>query len=212
MLFPSHDREVGFSIAKVNPRKENSYSRTSYQFLQVLDLNIVDIAKLCEPTINWFRDISGGNAKAMLLYATGETAFEAKDFDKMDATVKAVLLNPLLSRDNYVQERFTKSIEKKIKESFIDSILINANYQFMVADPYYQACHLFGLENKEPILKDGEHYSEYWLNKGIKTVGAIRSPIVHHSEFNVLNFQDREDTHRWFSHIHSGIIFPANGS
>lgn len=202
--------ELGFSIAKVNLKEEKSYSRTSYQFLQVLDLNEKDVAELCEPTINWFRDISGGNYRDMLLFATGEHNFKPEDFSKMDVTVKALLLNPELSRDKYIQNKFIKMIDKKKKESYMANILINANYQFMVSDPYYQACHLFGIE-RQPLLKEGEHYSEYWLNKGIKTVSAVRSPIVHHSEFNVLNLQDSEEVLDWYSHIHSGIIFPANG-
>jgi hypothetical protein len=202
--------QLGFSIAKVNPKNDNAYSRTSYQFLQVLDLNDGDIATLCEPTINWFRNISGGNANEMLLYATGETNFEIKDFEKMDISTKAILLNPALARDKYIQEKFIKTIEKKKKESYIGNILINANYQFMVGDPFYQACHIFK-SSTPPLLNDGEHYSEYWINKGVKKVGAIRSPIVHHSEFNVLNLQDGEEVKKWFSHIHSGVIFPANG-
>ncbi len=206
-----YQNNLGFSIAKVNPKKENSHSRTSYQFLQVLKLNNIDIANLCEPTIEWFRNISGRKPEDMLLYASGENNLEPKDFKKMDASVKAILLNPSLSRDRYIQDKFIKTIEKKKKESYMGSLLINANYQFMIADPYYQACHMFGLDS-EPILKENEHYSEYWLNKGINKVGAIRSPIVHHSEFNILNLQDRKDTRKWFSHIHSGIIFPANGA
>lgn len=205
-----HTNNLGFSVAKVNPKKESSHSRTSYQFLQVLNLDDIDIANLCEPMINWFRDISGGSPENMLLYATGENGFEPKDFKKMDASVKAILLNPALSRDKYVQEKFIKTIEKKKKESYMGSILINANYQFMIGDPYYQACHIFGLKNP-PLLEDGQHYSEYWTKKGLDTVGAIRSPIVHHSEFNVLHLQDNEETRKWYSHIHSGIIFPANG-
>jgi hypothetical protein len=205
-----HKNNLGFSIAKTNLKKENSHSRTSYQFLQVLNLTDIDIANLCEPTIDWFRNISGRSAEDMLLYATGENDLGLKDFRKMDVTVKAILLNPSLSRDRYIQEKFIKTIEKKKKESYMGSILINANYQFMIADPYYQACHIFKVD-KNPILKDGEHYSEYWLNKDVKRIGAIRSPIVHHSEFNILNLQDREDTRKWFRYIHSGIIFPANG-
>jgi len=205
-----HKNQLGFSIAKVNPKIENSYSRTSYQFLQVLNLNDSDIAKLCEPTVNWFRDISGGNAENMLLYATGETKFQPEDFDKMDVAVKAILLNPELARDRYIQGKFIKSIEKKKREAYMGSILINANYQFMIADPFYQACHIFGLK-KKPLLKDGEHYSEYWNERDIKKVAAIRSPIIHHSELNVLNFKNNKDTWKWYQHIHSGIIFPANG-
>jgi hypothetical protein len=201
---------LGFSIAKVNQKKEKSYSRTSYQFLQVLDLNDADIANLCEPTILWFRDVSGDNPENMLLYATGEHAFNLKEFRKSDISVKAILLNPELAKDKYIQNRFLKTISKKKKESYMGSLLINANYQFMVADPFYQACHIFNI-NHEPLLKDGEHYSEYWLEKGINKICAIRSPIVHHSEFNVLDLQDRKDTKEWFKYIHSGIIFPANG-
>lgn len=202
--------KLGFSIAKVNLKKEKSFSRTSYQFLQVLDLNDADIANLCEPTISWFRNISGNNPDDMLLYATGEHDFNLKDFKKADISVKAILLNPELAKDKYIQNRFVKTISKKKKESYMGSLLINANYQFMIADPYYQACHIFDIE-KEPMLKDGQHYSEYWLSRNIARIGAIRSPIVHHSEFNILELQDRKDTQEWFSHIHSGIIFPANG-
>jgi len=205
-----HENKLGFAIAKVNAKKDNSHSRTSYQFLQVLNLKETDIAKLCQPTIDWFREISGGTPEKMVLYATGETSFEPKDFKKMDIATKAILLNPSLSRDRYIQERFVKTIQKKKKDSYMGSILINANYQFMIGDPYYQACHVFNV-NKKPLLKKGQHYSEYWLKKGILKVVAIRSPIVHHSEVNVLNLQNNLDIAHWYQHIHSGIIFPTNG-
>ena len=202
--------KLGFGIAKVNPKTERSYSKTSYQFLQVLNLDDKDIAELCEPTVNWFRDISGGSRDAMLLYAIGEGNFEYKDFEKADASLKAIILNPDLARDKYIQQKFIKTVEKKKKDAYMGSILINANYQFMVADPYYQAAHMFGLDIP-PLLQDGSHYSEYWMNKGLDQVAAIRSPIVHHSEVGVLNFKYGFHTNYWYSYIHSGIIFPAYG-
>lgn len=205
-----HANKLGFSIAKMNSQYEKTYARTSYQFIQVLGLNDVQIAKLCEPTINWFRNISGLCAEDMLLYATGENNFKPKDFDKMDVTLKAILLKPSLTRDKYIQSKFIKTIEKKKKESFMGSILVNANYQFMVSDPFYQCSNMFNL-NIDPVLKEKEHYSEYWLSHGVKRVSAVRSPIVHHSEFNVLNFKDNELANKWYNHIHSGIIYPANG-
>lgn len=201
---------LGFSIAKVNPKVERSYSRTSYQFLQVLNLNDVDIARLCEPTIDWFRNISGGSAMDMLLYATGENMFTEEDFKRMDVITKAILLDPLLSRDKYIQERFSKTVEKRKKESYMGGILINANYQFMIADPYFQAATIFN-PNALPLLIEGEYFSNYWNEKGVEKVAAIRSPIVHHSEFNVLTFRKDDKVQKWFSHIKSGIIYPANG-
>lgn len=204
------DNKLGFSVTKVNPKRENTYSRTSYQFLQILDLNDADISDLCKPTVDWFRDIQGESADNMLLYALGETNFDIGSFSKMDLSVKAVAINKKLARDRYIHNRFNSTIDKKKKESYMGSILINANYQFMVSDPYYQACHIFGLDC-EPLLKENEHYADYWLNLGINKVGAIRSPIVHHSEFNILNFKDTDETRFWYQHIKSGIIFPTNG-
>lgn len=204
------ENKLGFSVTKVNPKEENTYSRTSYQFLQVLSLNETDIATLCEPTLNWYRDIQGESQENMLLYALGETNFDLDTLPKMDASIKALAINPEMTRDRYIYKKFASSIDKKKRESYMGNLFINANYQFMISDPYYQACHLFGIEC-DPLLKDREHYSHYWLDLGIKNVGAIRSPIVHHSEFNILNFQDREDANFWYQHIKSGIIFPANG-
>lgn len=205
-----HKNKLGFSITKVNPKKENTSTRTSYQFLQVLNLTDTDIAELCEPTISWFRDISGNNPDSMILYALGETNFTPGDYKKLDPTVKAIMINPKLSNDKYIQKKFRGTLFKKRREAFKGSLYVNSNYQFMIADPYYQACHLFGIDCP-PLLNRGEHYSNYWLSKGVKQVAAIRSPIVHHSEVNILNFKDIEETSEWYSHIKSGIIFPANG-
>jgi len=150
-------------------------------------------------------------ADKMLLYATGEGNITPDDYAQLDPPIKALLMNHELAHDRYVRNKFLRSITKKKKESYMGSLLINANYQFMVSDPYYQACHIFGLE-QEPLLKEGEYYSEYWLKRNCQSsTGHIRSPIVHHSELNILNFRDDEQLKYWYQYLHSGIVFPANG-
>lgn len=205
-----HENKLGFSIAKVNQKEEKSYSRTSYQFLQVLRLSDADIAELCRPTVDWFRNLTGAGADEMVLYATGEGNVTPDKFRHMDAYVKALVINPYLVYDKYIQTRFNRSLNKKKRDSYMGSVLINANYQFMISDPYLQACHIFGLD-KEPLLKEHEHYCKYWIDKGVERVAAVRSPIVHHSEVGILNMQDREDVKKWYKHIYSGVVYPANG-
>lgn len=206
-----NSNQLGFSIARINPKKEKTYAKTSYQFLQVLNLSDIDIAKLCEPTLEWFRNVSGNSAEDMILYATGEHSFEPRDFEKADITTKAIMLNPALAKDKYIQSKFIKTIEKKKKESYMGNLIVNGNYQFMISDPYYQACHIFKLENEKPLLNDKEHYSQYWSKKGLNKVVAVRSPIVHHSEVNILNLQYNEKINYWYKYMYSGIVFPANG-
>ena len=209
-IYNCKKNKLGFSIAKVNPKEEKSHSRTSYQFLQILNLNDGEIANLCSPTLDWFRNLIGWDINSMLLYATGENKFKPEDFDKLDTTVQAIMINPELAKDKYIRKKFKKSLRKKIKESYMGKLLINANYQFMISDPYAQAQHLFGIE-LNPLLNKGEYYSKYWTDKGVDKVGAIRSPIVHHSEFNILNFKDTQETRKWYKHLESGIVYPANG-
>lgn len=205
-----HKNNLGFGIATVNRDVEKSYSRTSYQFLQVLNLSDADVADLCEPTVNWFRNLTGASAEDMILYATGESSVTPELFKNMDVYIKALVINPELAKDKYIQTRFVRSLSKKKKESYMGSLLVNANYQFMISDPYLQMCHVFDL-HCDPLLEEFEHYSHYWLEEGVKKVAAIRSPIVHHSEVNILNFKDTPKTRKWYEHIKSGIIYPANG-
>jgi hypothetical protein len=201
---------LGFSIAKVNPKEEKSHSRTSYQFLQVLNMDEKDIAEFCEPTLNWFRDMSGDDYAKMLVYSTGEGNFQPKDFNALDVSIKAMMVNPDVVGDRHIQKSFERKFEKVRKESFMGSLFVNANYSIMISDPYAQMAHVMSMGVK-PLLQEGQHYCEYWSRQGIDEVVAIRSPIVHHSEVNLLNLQFGDEYYNWYRHIYSGVIFPANG-
>jgi hypothetical protein len=201
---------LGFGISKVNPKEEKAHCRSSYQFLQVLDLSDEQIEELCQPTIDWFKDLSGFDVQKMILYSLGESSLEGNWFEKLDPVVKALIIDYKVAKDPYVRKYFEDSLEKRKRDSFKGSILLNGHYDALVAEPYAQCCHVFGLPIKS-LLKDGEHYNKYWLDKGIKTVAAVRSPIVHNSELNVLHFQNKEELHFWYQYIQSGTIFPPYG-
>jgi hypothetical protein len=88
-------------------------------------------------------------------------------------------------------------------------LLFHGNYSSLIADPYAQAAAIFGMDDH--LLNDGEHYSRFWNSAGSSRVAAIRSPIVHSSECNTLNFKNNKDTENWYSYIVSGVIVPASG-
>lgn len=202
--------KLSFGITKVNPEKEKNHARTSYQFLQVLDLEDTDIQQLCKPTLNWLAFVSGGDLISSLLYSLGEVQFSRGWFNKLDSIIQALLLENSLLKDSYFINHFDKNIAKKKNDARIGRLIFNGNYQVMVSDPYYFCVKAFGLD-LEPLLKDGEHFSKYWQEREKRKVVAIRSPIVHSSEVNVLNIQYRKDTDEWFKYITNAIIYPANG-
>lgn len=118
----------------------------------------------------------------------------------------------------------------------------NSNYEFMISDPYGLAQWAFGwfewmtygtqgrenrvLTNIPKSMKEEmvsgiglippKHiYSNYWLQKGVETVDACRSPMTDIAEHNILTvcnpqntsaeiFKEMKDYYKW---ITSGIIY-----
>jgi len=206
--------KLGFGISRVSPKEDNSYVTSNYQFLQILDLDDSMVDSICKPTIDWFNDLSGKNYQKMLLYFTGKMAdteaFNVDVFGSLDNITKALMLNSSISKDKYVRTRFLRSLNKKIRDSYLGKLIFQGNYSFLIADPYAQAEHIFGLK-VSGLLVDGQHYSSFWNKRDIKNVAACRPPLTFQSELNILNFEPTRKQEDWFSYIDSGIIIPAGG-
>jgi hypothetical protein len=71
--------------------------------------------------------------------------------------------------------------------------------------------HAFGLEVKG-LLKEFEHYAQYWNDRDAKSAVGMRSPLTWRSEVNKLNFIQNEQTEEWFQYINSGVIYNVWGS
>jgi hypothetical protein len=205
----SEDNGHFWGVAKPNKKIDDEYSLINYQYIQNLILDQEDIEDLCEYTIEWFRKICSGDELYAKLFLLGVFKNDIKYNDivgKVDNTfVKAVLYNPALLQDSYIQNKIYSLIEKKIKEAKIGRLYVKGNYQVMVADPFLQCESAFGLEPKG-LLNEFEHYSQFWLDRDISTVDACRSPMVDFSEHNILYLKDNEETREWYKHCPSGII------
>lgn len=203
--------QLGFGVTSVNRKNEKNHAKTSYQFLQILNLTDEDVESLCKPTVEWLNDVSSGDLSKTLLYLLGETDFSVDGwFDRLDVSTQAVLLNNTLIEDPHFRKQLHRSINKKKTDAKIGRLILNGNYQVLISDPYGMAGHVFGM-GINPLLQDEKHFSHYWNTKGISQVAGIRSPIVHSSEVNVLNLQDNDDVNHWYKHIRSGIIVPMAG-
>lgn len=206
----SKDNGFDFSISRVSPKEEKTHARSSYQFIQILNLESDDdIRVLCEPTISWINSISSGALTETLLYSLGDTEYSKGWFNRLPCHTRAILLNSSAAKDPYILLCEDKSISKKKNDAKMGRLLFSGNYSTLIADPFAQAAGLFGLDIY--LLKDKTHYSHYWNNAGVKRVAAIRSPIVHSSEVNVFNFETGKEYTDWYGHIKTGTIIPANG-
>jgi hypothetical protein len=206
----------GWGISRYNPEVEKDHTTSNYQFLQALSLDEDQVERLCSKTLDFFSKTISKDIRYTLLYFLGELSNNEELGDKWyyatdDVLVKALILNNSLIDDPYIQKRIEHSLNKKIRETYIGSLLLDGSYQAMISDPYAMCEHIFGMEVKG-LLKEGEHYSNYWNNKKIKKVSACRSPLTHYTENNILNLQQSKELDYWYRYLRSGIIYNVHGT
>lgn len=206
-----------WGVTKFSPKEDKTAVFTNYQFLQVLNLdNEEKIENLCSQTVDWLSKVTSQDANYSLLYLLGSLCdtplneMEQDDFmnlfNSFDPIVRALILNRDLIKDTYIKNKLARYLNTKINESYIGKLLVNGNFQTMLSDPYGLCEHIFGMEVKG-LLGENEHYSQYWNNRQIDKVVAMRAPLTWRSESNILNLRNDEKVNEWFQYINSGIIY-----
>lgn len=207
-------RGFGWGVSKYTPKKEKNFFLSTYQYLQPLELKECDIEEICHPTISYLKDVSSEDPKKTILYLMGqreEEDLKSGFFDDIDDKVlKSLLINRNTIKDTYIKNILLKKLNKKIKDSYIGSLLIEGNYQTAISDMVAFCEFAFGLEVKG-LLKENEHYSHWWNKRNIDTVVAVRSPLTFKSEVNLLHLKNDDLMKKWFSNNTSGIIYNVWG-
>lgn len=210
-----------WGVTKFTPKEDKTAVFTNYQFLQVLNLDTPEkIEELCKPTIEWLNKIISQDSDYALLYLLGGLCdkplneMELDDFmnvfNSLEAPVRALILNRDMLGDNYIKTKLARCLNTKINESYLGKLLVNGNFQFMISEPYSLCEHIYGLPIKG-LLNEFEHYSQYWNNRNVDTVVAMRAPLTWRSEVNTLHLQNNDKVNEWYKYLYSGIIYNVWG-
>lgn len=210
-----------WGVTKFTPKEDKTAVFTNYQFLQVLNLDTPEkIKELCNPTVEWFDKITSQDSNYSLLYLLGslcdkplnemETEEFMDIFNTLEPSVRALILNRDLINDTYIKTKLARSLNRKIEESYLGKLMVSGNFQFMISEPYSLCEHIYGLEVKG-LLKEHEHYSQYWNNRNVDKVVAMRAPLTYSSEANLLNLQNNDKVNEWYKYLYSGIVYNVWG-
>jgi hypothetical protein len=206
--------DISWGISRVSPKEEKNHIFTNYQFVQAISLDDENIESLCQPTIDWIKDVLGADVMKTLLFLSGNSIESAEDVLNLKTVknyiIKALLLNKDVIKDPYVKSKIYNLIQRKVKDSYIGKLLVSGNFQVMISDPYALCEYMFGMEVKG-LLNEWEYYSKYWSDKNINTVVAMRSPLTWRSEVNKLKLKHNDDLAYWYQYLNSGIIYPVHG-
>lgn len=204
-----------FSVTKVTPKTEKNFTNLNYQFVQATNQNHRSVIKLCQPTVEYLNKILFDDPNYLKIYAMNsatehEYGFDLDMFKRIPIPFRALLIDEEMLNDKYVKDAYIKSLNKKIRDTYIGVIMVKGNYQVAISDPYAFMEYVSGLPVKG-LLNNGQHYSAYWNKFGDKTVVAMRAPLTWRSEVNKLNLVENELVKKWYKYLDSGIVYNVFG-
>lgn len=203
-----------WGVSQYAPKEPKDTLTLNYQFIQTLDLTQSDVENLCSQFVEWVSGVSYANLPFTLLFLLGTNSTESKIKEFLRSGdqywLKSLIVNPELKNDKYICSKIHNFIKYKIKNGCLGSIIVDGNFQVLVSDPFAFMQHMCGLP-ATGLLQAGEFYSNYWNNKGVSQVDAMRSPLTYRSEHVILNLRKDEVTEYWYKYCQLGIILNWHG-
>lgn len=179
----------------------------NYQFIAPLRLTQEDVKELIKPTVDEISDILGGDYRKTLVYLCGS---KLNDDNIMNADIisRAIMANPTLIGDDYVLNRVHRMIKRRITDAKIGVLDVRGNFQILSGDLYALAQSMFGMK-VTGLLKSGEIYSKFWLNRGVDEVLCYRAPMSNEHSIVRQHICTNEDAKSWFKYMESIAIVNA---
>lgn len=208
--FESYDKSCTennyqFSVAKAMPQKLENVRNSNYQFLQDYEFTDDELLGLCQPTFNEIDDVLGGDYRKSIAFLKGlflnddNVNYIDNDF------VKALMVDNRMIDDPFVINKIHQMIKKRIYMAAKGSLKIAGNFQIISGDLYSLAQSMFGHE-VTGLLKRGEIYSRYWVDKNINEVSLFRAPMTCHNNIRKVNVVRDSNMDYWYQYNRTGMI------
>lgn len=197
-----------FSTPKITPATLENVRTTNYQFLQSYEFTDEELKELCQPTIDEINDVLGMDYRKSLVFLAGYGLNEKNVRYVKDDYVKALMIEPEMINDPYVRRNIYSMIKKRINCAKKGSIKVNANYAMISGDPYALAQSMFGLE-VTGLLKAGEVYHKYWIDKGADEIACFRAPMTNANNIEKMRLCKSDDAAHWYQYIKTALIYNA---
>lgn len=200
-----NENHYQFSVAKTTPHELENVRNSNYQFLQTYDLTDEELYELCKPTIDEIQGVVGCDWQKAIVFAKGMYLNE-DNVDYIDNDfIKALMIDRRLMDDPFVVKKLHSMIKKRISDAAKGSIKLNGNFAIVSGDLYSLAQSIFGLP-VTGLLKSGEVYHKYWIDKGVDEIALFRAPMTCHNNIRRRNVVHNEEMDFWYQYDTTGII------
>ena len=189
----------GFSVTKISPHILEERRELNYQYLQSYDFTDEDIKELCAPTIQYLKDAMCGN------YSSTINFLGITDNADINSWQRALFTSEYMMGDPYVIDSVHRFIKKKINDAKIGKLFVDGNYQIASGDPFALMQSICGLE-VTGLLKAGECYSKFWIDKNENEIVLFRSPMTSHNNIRMCQVNNSEECQYWYQYMDTIMI------
>lgn len=198
------DNGYTLRVAKTAPHEVDNVRQLNYQFIQSLPMSDDDIDELIYPTISEIKDIVGMNVDKTIAYLCG-SGFDSDSIEYADTIAKALMIEPKMISDPYIQSKLKKMIERRIRDAKIGVLDVHGNFQIISGDLYALCESMFGLK-PEGLLKAGQLYSKYWKDCGVKKVLCARAPMSNIHSLMSQNICYDDNVADWYQFMPTVVV------
>ena len=198
-----------FRIAKTAPYFEelDEVRQLNYQFIAPLDLDDNDVQELIYPTVQEIKDIMGLDIRKTLAYLCGK-GLDDITVQYVDPYIKALMIDPNMINDPFIRSKVRKMLTRRIRDAKIGVLDAQSNFQIIAGDLYALAENMFGLE-PTGLLKSGEIYSKFWVDKGVDKVLCARAPMSNEHSLLTQSIACNEQIEKWFKYLDAVVVINA---
>src|SRR5574344_2669510 len=189
----------GFSVTKISPHILEERRELNYQYLQSYDFTDEDIEELCAPTIQYLKDAMCGDYSSTIKFL-GIT-----DNADVNSWQRALFTSEYMMGDPYVIDSVHRFIKKKMNDAKIGKLFVDGNYQIASGDPFALMQSICGLE-VTGLLKAGECYSKFWIDKNEDEIVVFRSPMTSHNNIRMCKVNSSEKCQYWYQYMDTIMI------
>lgn len=114
----------------------------------------------------------------------------------------------LFCNSQYVIDSVHRFIKKKMNDAKIGKLFVQGNYQIASGDPFALMQSICGLK-VTGLLKAGECYSKFWIDKAENDVVVFRSPMTSHNNIRKCIINNSDECQRWYQYMDTIMIINA---
>lgn len=202
------ENKYTFGVTKTCPQELESERNLNYQFIQSYDLDDENIEQLIKPTMDEINDILHADFAKTALFLKGAGLNENNIEHLEDDYAKALMIEPPILDDPYVQNCIYQLIRNRIGRSKVGVIKVHGNYSIVCGDPYALCQSIFGLE-VTGLLKPNEIYNQYWCKQDADKLACFRAPMTCHNNIRLVHPHRSEEAEYWYRYMTTCTLFNA---